>query len=75
MLSEEQFAVLREEATERPGSSTLNGEKRKGLFHCAGCDLPAYSSEHKYRIRHRLAELLAVTAGIRSARVTTIRCS
>jgi peptide-methionine (R)-S-oxide reductase len=48
MLSEEQFAVLREEATERPGSSALNGEKRKGLFHCAGCGLAAYSSEHKF---------------------------
>lgn len=48
MLSEEQFAVLRKEATERPGSSELNGEKRKGVFHCAGCDLPAYSSEHKF---------------------------
>lgn len=48
ILSKEQFSVLREEATERPGSSALNGEKRKGLFHCAGCDLAAYSSEHKF---------------------------
>lgn len=47
-LSEEQYAVLRDEATERPGSSLLNGEKGKGLFHCAGCDQAAYSSEHKY---------------------------
>ena len=48
ILTREQYAVLREEGTERPGSSPLNGEKRAGLFHCAGCDLPVYSSEHKY---------------------------
>ena len=48
MLSPESYAVLREEATERAGSSPLNAEKRKGVFHCAGCDLPAYSSETKY---------------------------
>ncbi|HET9538809.1 MAG TPA: peptide-methionine (R)-S-oxide reductase MsrB [Mesorhizobium sp.] len=48
ILSDAQFAVLRTEATERPGSSPLLDEKRKGLFHCAGCDLPVYSSETKY---------------------------
>jgi peptide-methionine (R)-S-oxide reductase len=48
MLTPEQFAVLREEATERPFSSPLNDEKRSGMFHCAGCDLPVYSSEKKY---------------------------
>jgi len=47
-LSPQQFAVLREEATERAFTSPLNDEKRKGLFHCAGCDLPAYSSETKF---------------------------
>ena len=48
ILSPVQFAVLREEDTERPGSSPLNEEKRRGVFHCAGCDLPAYASETKY---------------------------
>ncbi len=48
ILSPEQFAVLREEDTERPGSSPLDREKRKGVFHCAGCDLPAYASETKF---------------------------
>ncbi|MBC7283223.1 peptide-methionine (R)-S-oxide reductase MsrB [Hoeflea sp.] len=47
-LTKQQFAVLREEATERAFTSPLNAEKRKGMFHCAGCDLPAYSSEAKY---------------------------
>jgi len=47
-LTPQQFAILREEATERAFTSALNGEKRKGMFHCAGCDLPVYSSETKY---------------------------
>ena len=48
VLSDEQYAVLREEATERAFTSPLLEEHRKGIFHCAGCDLPAYSSEAKY---------------------------
>ncbi len=48
LLTPQQYAVLREEATERAFTSPLNEEKRKGLFHCAGCDLPLYSSETKY---------------------------
>jgi peptide-methionine (R)-S-oxide reductase len=47
-LSPEAFAVLREEATERPRTSPLNAEKRKGTFHCAGCDLPLFRSDQKY---------------------------
>jgi peptide-methionine (R)-S-oxide reductase len=47
-LTPEQFAVLRQEATERPGSSPLNGEKRSGTYVCAGCDLPLFKSEAKY---------------------------
>jgi peptide-methionine (R)-S-oxide reductase len=48
ILNPTQFAVLREEATERPFTSPLNNEKRAGIFHCAGCDLPLYASEAKY---------------------------
>jgi len=47
-LTPEQFAVLRQEGTERPGSSPLNSEKRKGKFVCAGCELPLFTSETKY---------------------------
>lgn len=47
-LTPAQFNILREEGTERPNSSALNDEKRAGIFHCAGCDLPVYSSEAKY---------------------------
>jgi peptide-methionine (R)-S-oxide reductase len=43
-----QFKVMREEDTEPPGSSPLNNEKRPGVFTCAGCDLPLFTSEMKY---------------------------
>jgi len=42
------YQVLRHEATEAPGTSPLNDEKRRGTFHCAGCDLPLFRSEWKY---------------------------
>ncbi|MGL4238044.1 peptide-methionine (R)-S-oxide reductase MsrB [Tabrizicola sp.] len=42
------YRVLREEATERPGTSPLDKETRAGIYHCAGCDLAAFSSETKY---------------------------
>lgn len=48
ILSPEQYAILREQGTERAGTSALLEEKRKGMFHCAGCDLPVYASETKY---------------------------
>jgi peptide-methionine (R)-S-oxide reductase len=47
-LDKAQYNILREEGTERPGSSPLNGEKRPGVFACAGCDLPLFTSEMKY---------------------------
>jgi peptide-methionine (R)-S-oxide reductase len=48
ILTPEQYAVLREEDTERPYTSPLNDEKRAGTFTCAGCDLPLYLSETKF---------------------------
>ncbi|NUZ04151.1 peptide-methionine (R)-S-oxide reductase MsrB [Piscinibacter koreensis] len=47
-LSPAQYEVLRQEGTERPGSSPLNAEKRKGRYLCAGCDLPLFSSDTKF---------------------------
>ena len=47
-LSPEAYYILREEGTERAFSSQLNNEKRKGVFHCAGCDLPLFSSDKKF---------------------------
>lgn len=47
-LTPAQYAVLREEATERPYSSPLNKEHRKGVFVCAGCGQKLFSSATKY---------------------------
>ena len=47
-LSPEVYFILREEGTERAFSSSLNNEKRKGIYHCAGCNLPLFSSETKF---------------------------
>jgi peptide-methionine (R)-S-oxide reductase len=47
-LPKASFEVLRHEATERPGTSALLHEKRKGVFACAGCGLPLFRSEWKF---------------------------
>ena len=47
-LTPEQYEILRNEGTERPWSSPLVKEHRKGTFACAGCDLPLYSSKTKF---------------------------
>jgi peptide-methionine (R)-S-oxide reductase len=47
-LSDEQYKILRAEGTEPPNSSPLNKEKRAGMYHCAGCGKPVFSSETKY---------------------------
>ena len=40
--------MLRKHGTERAGTSALNQEKRKGMFECAGCGLPLFSSDTKF---------------------------
>lgn len=47
-LSSAAFNVLREEATERPGSSALNEQHSKGIYVCEGCDLPLFTSAMKF---------------------------
>ena len=48
MLPPDAYEVLFEEATERPGNSPLNAEKRQGIFVCAACYLPLFTSDTKY---------------------------
>ncbi len=47
-LSREQFRILRQEGTERAGTSALNAEERRGIYVCAGCALPLFSSRTKF---------------------------
>ena len=42
------YRVLRHQATERPGSSPLNAEKREGMFLCKGCGTPLFESDAKF---------------------------
>jgi len=42
------YRTLRHEDTERPFTSPLNREKRRGTFVCAGCELPLFRSEWKF---------------------------
>ena len=47
-LTPEQYHVLREHGTERPGTCALLHEKRPGTFTCAGCGLPLFKSGPKF---------------------------
>lgn len=47
-LTAEQYRVLRGHGTEHAGTSSLDREKRRGTFHCAGCDQPLFASETKF---------------------------
>lgn len=50
-LSPAAYQVLRKEGTERPWSSSLDKETRRGTYVCAGCDLPLFRSDWKYDSR------------------------
>jgi peptide-methionine (R)-S-oxide reductase len=47
-LNPQQFQVLRQHGTERPGTSPLNAEKRAGTFLCAGCEQALFDTETKF---------------------------
>ena len=48
LLTPEQYRVMRGHGTEAPGSCALLYEKRRGVFHCAGCDTPLFASNDKF---------------------------
>ncbi len=48
ILTPEQFRVLRQQGTERAGSSPLDQERGQGTFFCAGCELPLFTAKTKY---------------------------
>ena len=47
-LTPEQYYIMRQHGTERPGSCALLHEKRAGTFKCAGCDSPLFESKLKF---------------------------
>lgn len=85
LLSPEQFHVLRQAGTERPFSSPLDKEKRAGVFQCAGCGLPLFSSRTKFNsgtgwpsfwqpLDNAVAENVDNTLGMRRVEVVCRRC-
>ena len=48
LLAPMAYGVLRHENTERPFTDNMHDSKRAGVYYCAGCDLPLFSSEHKF---------------------------
>lgn len=48
LLTPEQYYILREEGTEPPFSNKYNGNKAAGVYECAGCALPLFSSRTKF---------------------------
>lgn len=48
LLTDEQYRVMRGHGTEAPGSCALLHEKRRGVFHCVGCDAPLFASNDKF---------------------------
>lgn len=51
LLTSEQYNVLRKEATEPPFQNAYHNNKAHGIYPCAGCDLPLFSSDAKYDSR------------------------
>ncbi|RAK73119.1 peptide-methionine (R)-S-oxide reductase [Aspergillus fijiensis CBS 313.89] len=50
VLSPEQFRILREKGTERPGTGEYDQHfAAQGIYHCAGCDAPLYKATHKFK--------------------------
>ena len=48
VLTPEQFNVLRKHGTERAGASPLDKKYDPGMYYCAACNLPVYSSDAKF---------------------------
>jgi peptide-methionine (R)-S-oxide reductase len=85
-LSPPAYEVLRHAATERPYSSPLNDEHRKGVFTCAGCALPLYASSTKFdshtgwpsfydHLPHAIGEHSDTTLGMDRTEVHCARCA
>lgn len=85
-LSPQAYAVLRQAATERPFTSPLNDEHRKGRFVCAGCALPLYATTTKFdsgtgwpsfydHLPHAIAKSVDRSLGEARTEVRCARCA
>jgi peptide-methionine (R)-S-oxide reductase len=85
ILGPQAYMVMREQDTEPPGSSPLDNEERKGVFSCAGCDLPLFESNTKFHsgtgwpsfwqpMKNAVAETVDRTHGMVRREVHCRRC-
>lgn len=56
-LTPEQYKVLREKGTEKAYSGETWNNEEEGMYLCAGCGLPLFSSESKFKSGNRMAQL------------------
>jgi len=84
-LTPEQYRILREAGTERPGTGALLKNKKKGVYRCGGCGAPLFTSETKYnsgsgwpsfydKLPGRVAEKVDTTHGMIRTEVLCDRC-
>lgn len=85
-LGEERFIILRAKGTERPFCGTLLDNKKAGTYHCAGCDLPLFSSDAKFNsgtgwpsffqpvAKENVATLLDRSHGMTRVEILCARC-
>jgi peptide-methionine (R)-S-oxide reductase len=48
ILNDDQYRILRLKGTERPHTSSFNMNYKDGVYSCAGCKTPLFSSDHKF---------------------------
>jgi peptide-methionine (R)-S-oxide reductase len=73
ILTPEQYYVMREHGTERPGSCALLHEKRAGTFTCAACGQPLFVAERKFESGTGWPSFFAPLAGAIDTTVLRIR--
>jgi peptide-methionine (R)-S-oxide reductase len=84
-LTPTQYRILREKGTERAGTGSLLGEKRRGTFRCAGCGAPLFESNTKFEsgtgwpsfsasLPGRVAETADTALGMSRVEILCSRC-
>lgn len=85
-LSPDAYRILRSSATERPHCGLLLDNKKPGIYFCAGCDLPLFSSAAKFQsgtgwpsffqpfAKENVGEEVDESHGMRRVEIYCVRC-